>query len=136
MTNNTMTSLIIVCFQSMKQESNDVKALGALLVTHVAKAAATGALDVTSRKALVPMLVNGSKERNTLVKTNSEQALVSLLGMRDGDDVLQVRALPHHHVTTSIFSRNVCDFVHDLIMFLCCVGDTEKPRGGHDRSSQ
>ena len=37
------------------------------------------------------MLVNGCKERNTLVKTNSELALVTLLRMRRDESTLQVR---------------------------------------------
>ena len=75
----------------MKRESNDIKALGAQLVTYVCQSSGAD-VSVTSARQLVPMLVNGCKERNTLVRSNSEQALVALLKLRSGDDMLQVRA--------------------------------------------
>ena len=74
----------------MKRESNDVKALSAQCVTYVTQSCDSRLDDVTIR-LLVPALVNGTKERNTLVKSNSELALVSLLRMRSGDSTLQVR---------------------------------------------
>ena len=74
----------------MKRESNDVKALSAQCVTYVTQSCESRLDDVTIR-LLVPALVNGTKERNTLVKSNSELALVSLLRMRSGDSTLQVR---------------------------------------------
>ena len=79
----------------MKRESNDIEALGAQLVTYVCQSSAAD-VSVTSARQLVPMLVNGCKERNTLVRSNSEQALVALLKLRSGDDMLQVRALGLH----------------------------------------
>ena len=42
-------------------------------------------------KLMVPPLVMGTKEKNTLVRTNSELALISLLRLRSGDSYLQVR---------------------------------------------
>ena len=41
-------------------------------------------------RALVPMLVMGSKEKNAAVKSYSEQALVSLLRLRQDDSMLNV----------------------------------------------
>ena len=76
--------------QAMKRESNDVKALSAQCVTYVAQTHAQPLEDATVR-AFVPALVNGTKERNTLVKTNSELALVTLLRMRRDESTLQVR---------------------------------------------
>ncbi len=73
----------------MKHESNDVKALTALSISFVASCSPTP-LDGDVMRILVPMLVNGTKEKNTLVKTNSEQALVVLLKIRKGDQTLQV----------------------------------------------
>lgn len=37
-------------------------------------------------KVLAPMLVNGTKERNTMVKAHSEQALISVLRLRDSKE--------------------------------------------------
>ncbi len=73
----------------MKHESNDVKALTALSISFVASSSASP-LEGDVMRILVPMLVNGTKEKNTLVKTNSEQALVVLLKIRKGDQTLQV----------------------------------------------
>lgn len=42
-------------------------------------------LDVSVCKVMVPPLVMGTKEKNTVVRTNSELALVSLLQLRKGD---------------------------------------------------
>ena len=75
----------------MKHESNDVKALAAQTVSFIAKSVSTP-LDTSVQSLLVPMLVNGTKEKNTLVKTNSELALVTLLRLRKGDQTLQVLA--------------------------------------------
>ena len=48
------------------------------------------AIDVV--KTLVPMLVMGSKEKNAAVKSFSEQALISLLRLREDDTTLMVVA--------------------------------------------
>lgn len=37
-------------------------------------------------KCLVPLLVNGTKEKNTMVKAYSEHALVSVLRLREAED--------------------------------------------------
>ena len=73
----------------MKQESNDVKQLAALVVTFLAKSTSEP-LPAASKRLLVPMLVNGTKEKNTVVRTNSECGLVALLHLRQGDAVYKV----------------------------------------------
>jgi len=42
-------------------------------------------LDIKLVKLLVPVLVMGTKEKNTVVKTNSELALIALLRLRGAD---------------------------------------------------
>ena len=73
----------------MKQESNDKKQLGAQVVDYVARGI-DEPLDAAAIKLLVPMLVMGTKEKNTAVRSYSESALVTLLHMRTDDTLLQV----------------------------------------------
>lgn len=73
----------------MKHESNDVKQLVSQVVTYISKSSAEP-LDGTVIKVLVPMLVMGTKEKNTAVRSYSESALVAVLKLRNGNDVLQV----------------------------------------------
>jgi len=40
-------------------------------------------------RPLLPTLVNGTKEKNSVVKANSELALVAVLRLRQGDDFQQ-----------------------------------------------
>ena len=74
----------------MKQESNDVKALAAQITSFLARSQST-VLDSAVLQAFIPVLVNGSKEKNTLVRSNSEFGLIALLKLRDGDKTYKVR---------------------------------------------
>ncbi|XP_064653044.1 stalled ribosome sensor GCN1-like [Lineus longissimus] len=73
-----------VC-KSMKNESNDVKQCVSRVMNYVA-GQHRGMLPKPLIKAWVPMLVNGCKEKNTMVKSNSEYALIRLLRMKEGDE--------------------------------------------------
>ena len=73
----------------MKQESNDVKQLIGQLVSYITST--DKLLNPSLSKVFIPGLVMGTKERNTLVKSNSEYALISLLHLRDGDSYLKVK---------------------------------------------
>ena len=75
--------------QCLKQESSDIKQLAALVITYMARGVDC-ALPSSVLKALIPMLVNGTKEKNTLVRTNCEQALIALLRLRHKEDAYQV----------------------------------------------
>ena len=74
----------------MKHDSNDVKQLGAQVVSYVAHSV-DRPLDVATISTFLPMLVNGTKEKNTVVKISSESALISLLRLRADKTTLQVR---------------------------------------------
>lgn len=41
-------------------------------------------------KILVPALVMGTKEKNSMVKSSSEYAIISVLKLREGDALLKV----------------------------------------------
>ncbi len=73
----------------MKQESNDIKQVSAQVLSFIAKCT-DEQLDSSILKLIIPMLVMGMKEKNTLVRTYSEAALVAVLRLRYGDDSAQV----------------------------------------------
>ena len=74
--------------------SNDIKQLVAVISSFLAKSvaerkpsvAADGLLPVELLRSLLPMLVNGTKEKNSTVKSCSESALVSILRMRQKEN--------------------------------------------------
>ncbi len=59
------------------------------LVTHLA-ANSEKALDSSLLKVFIPMLVNGTKERSTLVRSSSEVALVYLLHINRAESIVEV----------------------------------------------
>ncbi|GFR94652.1 translational activator GCN1-like [Elysia marginata] len=74
----------------MKSDSNDVKVLVGQIVMYLCD---TSEARLTGRfqgdVSLVPSLVVGTKEKNTLVRTCCEGALLSILKLRHGDDIYQ-----------------------------------------------
>jgi len=71
----------------MNHGSNEVKQVIASSSTFLTRAI-KNPLPLTLLKPLVPLLVNGTKEKNTIVKVNSEQALVAVLRLRTpGEDL-------------------------------------------------
>eukprot|EP00092_Neocalanus_flemingeri_P000097 GFUD01000099.1.p1 GENE.GFUD01000099.1~~GFUD01000099.1.p1 ORF type:complete len:2003 (+),score=661.60 GFUD01000099.1:178-6009(+) len=69
--------------KAMKHNSNDVKVLVAQLASHLAHTQPT-LLPPDLLKPVLPMLVNGTMEKNSMVKSCSETALVDVLMMRKG----------------------------------------------------
>lgn len=72
----------------MNQTSNEVKQLVAHICLYLGKSEVT--LSPEFLKLVLPMLVNGSKEKNCYVKSNSEIALIAVLKLQQGDATLQV----------------------------------------------
>lgn len=68
--------------------NNDVKQLLAKVCSFLARTLPE--LSTEFLKVTVPMLVNGTKEKNTFVKANCEFALIAVLKLKDGDSVHQV----------------------------------------------
>lgn len=81
----------------MNHPSNEVKQLVARAGGLLAR---EGVLDVRAApaaealKALLPALVNGTKEKNTYVRANSELALRAILRLPHEDEFCQVRIWP------------------------------------------
>jgi hypothetical protein len=76
--------------QSMNHSSNEVKQLLATVCSMLAKTVPPQQMAPELLRLLIPMLVNGTKEKNSYVKANSEFALVSVLRLRQGDETQQV----------------------------------------------
>lgn len=75
----------------MNNNSNDVKQLLAKVCIHLARNILPAKMSPELLKALLPMLVNGTKEKNGYVKANSELALIAVLRLRQGEEEHQVR---------------------------------------------
>ncbi|CAH1802155.1 unnamed protein product [Owenia fusiformis] len=71
-------SLVTTLTKCMKNESNDVKQLTSQVMTYIALSKDEG-LPVSALKIMVPCLVNGTKEKNTVVKSTAETASVAIL---------------------------------------------------------
>lgn len=74
----------------MNHTSNEVKQLLARVCIHLARSVNSDNMSPEILKALLPMLVNGTKEKNGYVKANSELALIAVLRLRAGDEEHQV----------------------------------------------
>ena len=73
----------------MNHSSNDVKLLVTAMATHLSKSAVAAGEVLPAPdflKVLLPMLVNGTKEKNSAVKSSSETALVAVMAMRHGGE--------------------------------------------------
>ena len=75
----------------MNNNSNDVKQLLARVCIHLARNIPSDKMSPELLKSLLPMLVNGTKEKNGYVKANSELALIAVLRLKQGDEEHQVR---------------------------------------------
>ncbi|KAF7989110.1 hypothetical protein HCN44_007420 [Aphidius gifuensis] len=85
--NKTIPVTIIQPFvRTMNNSNNEVKQLLARVCTHIARNVTADKMSLDFLKALLPMLVNGTKEKNGYVKANSELALIAVLRLRQGDE--------------------------------------------------
>lgn len=74
----------------MNNNSNEVKQLMARVCIHLARNVPSDMMSLELMKAILPMLVNGTKEKNGYVKANSELALIAVLRLKMGDEDHQV----------------------------------------------
>ncbi|XP_041673562.1 eIF-2-alpha kinase activator GCN1 isoform X1 [Drosophila eugracilis] len=81
-------NIISALARAMNHSNNDVKQLVAKSCTHLSKSLTDDQINLDVLKYLVPMLVNGTKEKNGYVKSNSELALISILRLRTDDSTL------------------------------------------------
>lgn len=71
--------------RAMNHNSNEIKQLVAKSCNHIAKSLNADQITPELIKYLIPMLVNGTKEKNGYVKSNSEIALISILRLREDE---------------------------------------------------
>lgn len=88
----------------MNHTNNDVKQLLARVCTMLGKYVPPENMAPEFIKLLLPTLVNGTKEKNGYVKANSEIALISVLRLRNGDEIQKVRNFNQ----TTLHSYNKC----------------------------
>lgn len=82
-------AILTAYVKSMNHINNEVKQLLAKTSIHLSKTVSHEKMSPDFLKALIPMLVNGTKEKNGYVKSNSEIALISILRLRTGETVFQ-----------------------------------------------
>lgn len=74
----------------MNHSSNEVKQLVSRVCSYLARRHDKNTFAPELLRVILPMLVNGTKEKNSYVKADSEIALVAVLRLRQGEDMLQV----------------------------------------------
>ena len=77
--------------QGLNNASNDVKQ--AVAVSSIFWSHKRTEFPVLILRSLVPLLVNGTKEKNSAVRVNSEQALVALLKLKENDSTVYQKCL-------------------------------------------
>lgn len=88
----------------MNHNSNEVKQLLARICIHLARNITSEKMSPELLRSLLPMLVNGTKEKNGYVKANSELALIAVLRLRQGDAEHQV--FIYYFLISHIFSSS------------------------------
>jgi len=88
---NTVPESIIQPFsKSMNNASNEIKTSVCQMSEVMGKRIYPKVMPKELLRYLLPTLVNGTKEKNSVVRASSELALVSLLHLRDGDKTLNI----------------------------------------------
>ncbi|CAH0556041.1 unnamed protein product [Brassicogethes aeneus] len=82
-------SLLGPFVRTMNNSNNEVKQLLARVCNHLAKVIPPDHMSPDLLKLLLPTLVNGTKEKNSYVKANSEIALIAVLKLKEGDAICQ-----------------------------------------------
>lgn len=85
--NETLPQQLLTPFvRTMNHASNDVKQLLGRVCAYLARIVPTEQMSPEFLRLAIPMLVNGTKEKNGYVKADSELALVAVLGLRRGEE--------------------------------------------------
>lgn len=82
-------ALLSPYIRSLNHQSNEVKQILPKMSAYMAGRVASEKISRDFLKQLIPMLVNGTKEKNGYVKSNSELALIAILKLRENEDTLK-----------------------------------------------
>ena len=110
----------------MKRDSNDIKSLVGNILTYVSKSQ-DSPLDTDFVKVVVPTLVNGTMQKNVVVKSASEWALVALLHLREGTEFYQVFITPRD-LPVSVWVISSLHFQHTTSVNTTATGISKVPR--------
>lgn len=91
----------------MNNNSNEVKQLLARVCIHLAKTVLPDKMVPELLKLLLPMLVNGTKEKNSYVKANSEIALIAVLRLKEGDEMHNVNLFIVYQISYCKFFQKI-----------------------------
>lgn len=84
-----ISPLLITTFSKcLNQSNNEIKTCVALSSSFLAKNYNPKVLPSSMLKILIPLLVNGTKEKNSIVKSSSEDALINILKLRESDQIV------------------------------------------------
>lgn len=86
-----MTPLLPPLPQCLQNQSSDIRLVSERVLWWVWKDPQTPPLEVGLMKPLIKSLLDNTKDKNTSVRAQSEHTIVSLLKLRQGDDIMQVR---------------------------------------------
>lgn len=84
--------------QCLQNQSSDIRLVAERVLWWVCKDPATPSLDPSLIKPLLKSLLDNTKDKNTSVRAQSEHTIISLLRLRQGEELMQVsqsRLLTH-----------------------------------------
>ena len=80
----------MISLQALNNASNEVKVLLGNSCEIIGRHVYPKVIPKDLIRYVIPMLVNGTKEKNSMVRASCESALVSLLHLRHGDATMNV----------------------------------------------
>lgn len=78
--------------QCLQNQSSDIRLVSERVLWWVWKDPRTPPLEVGLAKPLIKGLLDNTKDKNTSVRAQSEHTIVNLLQLRQGEQIMQVRA--------------------------------------------
>lgn len=84
-------------FQTINNSSNEVKTLLGQASEVIGRSIAPKLVSKDLARYLIPALVNGTKEKNSIVRASCETALICILRLREGDNAMNVSIYMRTH---------------------------------------